>query len=596
MSQALLMIEEKINQVRHQPDSQKGAERARLTRASIVNKHTASNVEPLSWGNAATSLMMVLLIAFLGAIVLYAQKPPDAVAVNAPLTEFSSARAMKHLETIAQRPHPTGSEEHAQVRSYILAALTAEGLQTEVQTTPVVNNILARLKGTGEGKALLLVAHYDTVPSSPGAGDDGSAVVMMLETLRALKVGPPLMNDVIFLFSDGEEKGLLGAKAFTYNHPWARDVGLVLNFDARGTRGAALMFETSQGNGWLIRQFAQASPYPLASSFMQDVYHLLPNSTDFTIFKEAGLRGLNFAFIDGSSNYHSERDNLKNIDERSIQHEGSNALALTRHFGNVSLENSSAGDAVYFNLPGSTMIIYSMKLVLPLTLAVSLLYVALIVYGFRKERLTARGIAQGCLVIFLCVVSAALILTVIQPFLPSLRSAPANLSGENSNRSDLFMLSFVALTLAISSALHALFRRRASVENLMVGGLLWWVILMVLTSLYFPGASYLFTWPLLFSLVWCGLKLFRKERESELFELLAAQVFAIIAAMLIVTPAIYIIYVALTLNGAVPVMMLVALLSGLLIPHFKVMALANRWLWPSALGLIGVGLMVAGSL
>lgn len=561
----------------------------------MVTEHIASNVEALSWGNAATSLMMVLLIAFLGAIVLYAQRPPDAVAVNAPLTEFSSARAMKHLEAIAQRPHPAGSDEHAKVRSYILAALAAAGLQPEAQTTPVVNNIIARLKGTGEGKALLLVGHYDTVPSSPGASDDGSAVVMMLETLRALKVGPPLMNDVIFLFSDGEENGLLGAKAFTYNHPWARDVGLVLNFDARGTRGPALMFETSQGNDWLIRQFAQASPYPLASSFMQDVYHLMPNSTDFTIFKEAGLRGLNFAFIDGSSNYHSERDNLKNIDERSIQHEGSNTLALTRHLGNVSLETSGADDAVYFNILGS-MIIYSMKLVLPLTLSVSLLYAALIVYGFRKERLTASGIAQGFLVLFLCLVSAALILTIIQSLIPSLKTAPGQLSGENSNRSDLYMLSFVALTMAISSALYALFNRHVSMENLMVGGLLWWVILMVWTSLYFPGASYLFTWPLLFSLIWCGLKLVRKERESELFELLAAQVFAIIAAMLILTPAIYIIYVALTLNGAVPVVMLVALLAGLLIPHFKVMSLANRWLWPGAVGLLSVGLMVAGSL
>ena len=524
----------------------------------------------------ALGLMKVLLIVALGAIFLYQQKPPDAGVLNAPLTEFSSARAIKHLEAIAQRPHPMGSAEHVNVRNYILAALSAAGLQPEIQQTPVVNNIIARLEGTGQGKALLLVGHYDTVPSSPGASDDGSAVVMMLETLRAVRVGPRLENDVIFLFSDGEEDGLLGAKAFAYNHPWVRDVGLVLNFDARGTSGPALMFETSQENGWLIKQFAQQSPSPFASSFMQAVYQLLPNHTDFTIFKEAGLPGLNFAFIGEYSNYHNERDNLENVDERSIQHEGSNALALTRYFGNVSLENVRASDVVYFDLLGSTMIIYSMKLVLPLAFSVLLLYAALIVYGFRKRRLTVSGIAQGCLVLLLCLGSVALTLTIIQSVAPSLNTASGTLFAGNIQRSDLYMLCFVALGLAISSALYALFLRDVSSESLTVGGLFWWAMLMLWTSLYLPGSSYLFTWPLLFSLVWCGLKLIRKQSESESLTILVAQVLAVIATMLILTPAIYITYVALTLTGAVPVTMLVVLLSGLLIPLFNLESLMNK--------------------
>jgi hypothetical protein len=309
---------------------------------------------------------------------------------------------------------------------------------------------------------------------------------------------------------------------------------------------------------------------------MQAVYNLLPNNTDFTIFNEAGLPGLNFAFIDGYSNYHNEGDNLENVDERSIQHEGSNALALTRYFGNVSLENIGASNAVYFNLLGSTMIIYSMKVVLPLMFSILLLYAALLVYGFRKQRLTASGIAQGCLVLPLCLGSVALTLTIIQSVAPSLNTASGTLFAHNIQLNDLYMLCFVALALAISSVFYTLFLRHVSSENLMVGGLFWWAMLMLWTSFYLPGASYLFTWPLLFSLLWCGLKLIAKQREPESLRILAAQVFALIVTMLILTPAIYIIYVALTLRGALPVTMLVVLVSGLLIPHFNRKVLINK--------------------
>jgi len=103
----------------------------------------------------------------------------------------------------------------------------------------------------------MLVAHYDTVSRSPGAADDGAAVAALLETLRALNAGPPLRNDLIVLITDGEEPGMLGARAFVAEHPWLRDVGVVCNFEARGTRGPSIMFETSSDNGRLIREFAR---------------------------------------------------------------------------------------------------------------------------------------------------------------------------------------------------------------------------------------------------------------------------------------------------------------------------------------------------
>src|SRR5919202_6024012 len=220
--------------------------------------------------NAAIALLMFLVIT--GA-ALYGAIPtglPDPVPASAPPTEFSSERALEHVRAIAREPHPMGSPENEAARDYLLEELSALGLEPEVQRATAVTccshrgafgagtpeNVLARLEGTAKGgKAFLVTAHYDSVSTGPGASDDGAGVAAMLETIRALKAGPPLKNDVIFLFTDGEEPGLLGAKAFVDDHPWAKDVGAVLNLEADGNTGAARLFETSDDNGWVIRQF-----------------------------------------------------------------------------------------------------------------------------------------------------------------------------------------------------------------------------------------------------------------------------------------------------------------------------------------------------
>lgn len=256
----------------------------------------------------SAGILTFLFLMFWVILSLYQASPPAAVSANAPAADFSSGRAMTHVQMLAKQPHPMGSIEHGVVRDYIFNTLATNGLQPSIQTATAVNrtadsmlvaattqNVVARLQGTNNTKALLLSSHYDSRPQAFGASDDGAGVAAMLETLRALKSGAPLQNDVIFLFTDGEEDGLLGANAFTDEHPWAKDVGVVLNFDARGNSGPSMMFETSKSNGWLIQEFAKAAPYPVANSLLVEVYRLLPNSTDFTVFNAHGIQGLNFA-------------------------------------------------------------------------------------------------------------------------------------------------------------------------------------------------------------------------------------------------------------------------------------------------------------
>ena len=150
-------------------------------------------------------------------------------------------------------------------------------------------NVAARIKGSGKPglKAALLTAHYDSVPNAPGAADDGSGTATLLETLRALKAGPLPKRDIIALFTDGEETGLIGSKVFVGQtrgglgpgHPWMADVGLVLNIEAAGNRGPCCLFETSEQNGWLIREFARADPVAIGNSLSPASAWLLPGGS-----------------------------------------------------------------------------------------------------------------------------------------------------------------------------------------------------------------------------------------------------------------------------------------------------------------------------
>lgn len=176
------------------------------------------------------ALITLLILAALAVLSLYQITPPAAVAQGAPLTEFSSGRAMTHLAVIADKPHPLGSAEHENVAEYIIKELTALGLRPEIQETSIVSqrrgypfvgatvkNILVRLGGTNNSRAVLFTAHYDSVPTGPGASDDGAAVVAMLESLRALRAGAPLRNDLLFYSrmlkkSDFSEQKLLPMK------------------------------------------------------------------------------------------------------------------------------------------------------------------------------------------------------------------------------------------------------------------------------------------------------------------------------------------------------------------------------------------------
>jgi len=322
-------------------------------------------------------LLLPLFIIVFASLSLLSRAPPIAMDTSAEKSVFSADRALQHLTHIAKAPHPTGSDAIKELKHYLLNELEGLGLRTEIQQTEVINNtaygpriasienIIAVKRGLNpDAKKLALMAHYDSRENSFGASDDGSGIITILETLRALNYLPELENDLVVLFTDGEETGLFGAKAFT-QHPLAKQIGLILNFEARGSSGPVVMFETSDNNAALISEFVKAAPYPQADSLAYAIYKKMPNSTDLTETKNAGIPGLNFAFSGSFFDYHSMGDRAENISADSVQHAGSYALALTQHFGHLSLpiseENKAYEDAVYFNITAHQLISYPLS-------------------------------------------------------------------------------------------------------------------------------------------------------------------------------------------------------------------------------------------
>ncbi len=508
---------------------------------------------------------------------------------------------MQLLQTLAQKPRPLGSAQHMAIRDTLVRRLEKLGFATEIQNAVVtgpgnnpvirISNIIAHRKGKENSKPLLLMAHYDAVPGSYGASDAGSAVAAIFETLRALQHLPPLKNDLIVLITDGEELGLVGARAFVQHHPLAKDIGLVLNFEARGSRGTSLLFETNANNGRLIREFIQAAPYPAGNSLAIEVYKFMPNDTDFSVFKRAGIQGLNFAYIDGHQHYHTPQDNLDTIDEGSLQHHGSYALALTTHFGNMDLRRLDAPDHVYFTPWRNFMVVYSNGQALMLVLVAMFIFLVGVRLIFEKELLTTKGILTGFLAVFLSMLIAAGVFFLIQMLIQSLFPWPhfrALLYVEKTTLAGAVLVIF-----AISGFIYTGFTHQQGVWNITTGALIVWSVLTILSAWYFPGASFLFLWPFIFSALGMALSFLLKCELQSGWKSALILFFTAFPVVVMLSPLVYMMLLSLTIRTLPVIMVLCALFISLLIPHLHLLIGTKR----SPLlfgGMAAAGLLIIG--
>lgn len=377
-------------------------------------------------------LALVVAVAGLLAYGLWTLPSPKA----ADYEGFSSARVVEDIAVISKEHHSVAHpEERAKVREYLVERLKGLGADTvmiygydslvgpknrHVVYTFDADNILAEFapENASDSTAyLMFVAHYDSRYSQPmpkqdtvwsyGAADDGYGVGVTLETVsHLLKQRADWKQGVKVLFTDAEEVGMYGMTAQWENNREVFDnVGLMINIEARGPMGPALLFETCPGSEKIMDLYADAAKYHYTYSLTTVVYTFMPNFTDFTIVKDY-IPGMNFSTITDVNHYHTDKDNFSNISEKSIQHYGEQVLPISQEY----VMNDKYADKDYFRAENDTVNftipllgLFNFSKTIYMIINVVFFVLFLLVFGLEKIRgrlKSAAGVFKVSAIIF----------------------------------------------------------------------------------------------------------------------------------------------------------------------------------------------------
>lgn len=369
-------------------------------------------------------LFAVVASAFL-AYGLWTMPKPQ----SADYEGFSSARVVEDIKVISQKHHSVAHpQERAEVRNYLVERLQGLGADTvmlmrydslkgpqnkHVEYTFDATNIVAEFSPAAGASTvaptwLMLVAHYDSRYSQPmprdtvwsyGAADDGYGLGVILESVSlALKNRQDWKQGVKVLFTDAEEVGMMGMKAAWENDRAIFDnVGLVLNVEARGPWGPALLFEACPGNDKVQDLYASVAKYPYTYSLTTVVYGFMPTFTDFSIIKDS-VPGLNFSTIADINHYHTDKDNFSNISEKSIQHYGAQMHPIVMEYltGEQYADKDylrSDKDKVNFTIPVFGLFSFSKTGYMIVNIVVFVLFLLLFALEALRGRVKAGKVA-----------------------------------------------------------------------------------------------------------------------------------------------------------------------------------------------------------
>ena len=330
------------------------------------------------------------LVAGLSVLIL-----PSPAPTTADPTTFSAERAMASINRLADEPHSVlRREAHDRARDDVVGMFTDLGYTPTVHSDPLfdfsipedketfdmlsteqqaavkdatADTIVVDVPGKSE-RTMALMAHYDSATveadenghqqitdgTSLGAADDGYGVATIVETLRALKAeGRQPENSLKIVITDGEEVGLVGARNEMRHHRADyENVDLVLNLEARGTSGPALMFETSSNNSAVAGYFLSHVKQPVTGSLLPSLYARMPNTTDMAALIPEGFTVLNIAAIGEAEHYHHPTDAPRYVDHSTLQHYGDQVLDLARAwaFDGQAPTLTADGDLHFFQL------------------------------------------------------------------------------------------------------------------------------------------------------------------------------------------------------------------------------------------------------
>ena len=242
---------------------------------------------------------------------------------------------------------------------------------------------------------VLVNAHYDSVSIGFGATDDGIGVVSILQLIKYFSSkGQQPKKGIVALLNNGEEDYLNGALAFGV-HPISKFPHSFLNLEGAGAGGRATLFRSTDTE---VTRYYQSSKYPFGAVVSGDAFKrgIIRSETDYSVFtKEYGMRGLDVAFMEPRSRYHTSQDDARHTSQASLYHMLSAALSTMQGLtsdtsttfegkdpdkGKVASGKGSTG--VWFDIYGSAMAVFRLRTLF--ALSVTLLVVAplsLIVIG-----------------------------------------------------------------------------------------------------------------------------------------------------------------------------------------------------------------------
>lgn len=337
---------------------------------------------------------------------------------------FSAQRVADDLRVISKEPHSIQHPKERKVlRDFLFHRLQQMGGKAQVfeyDTIPSkiggkfsYSNVYAEFASPlpDSSSYILLVAHYDSrfrqkvgkdTVYSFGAADDGYGLGVILELVGlALDYRDEWKQGIKVLFTDAEEHNLDGMRsAWQENREIFNGVNLMVNIDARGVKGPALLFETSPGNEKVLDLYSYAKR-PQGFSLTTFVYKLLPNNTDFSIVKDT-IPGMNFAVVDNLKYYHTDLDNYSNISLKSVQHYGDQLEPVMYEYltgEEYGVSNAFVGekDVVFFGLPLLGLFVFSKTGYLILNIAVFALFAFVLYMYTRYKMIPVQGILRAFL-------------------------------------------------------------------------------------------------------------------------------------------------------------------------------------------------------
>ncbi|MFL6676407.1 MAG: M28 family peptidase [Massilia sp.] len=529
----------------------------------------------------AATLATIALLAWLA---LRSDPLPEPLPPSAPQPAFSAARAYVHVQALAREPRPIASTANAKARQYIVDQLRAAGLEPQVQTATVrnvaidwlantqvtlgvVHNIVARKAGAATDRAsrpaLLVAAHYDSGAGTLGAADGAASAAAMLETLRALNAAPPLANDVLFLFSDGEQAGSLGAMGFVDEHPWARRVGLGLQFDHSGNRGPLVLYRASNGDGDAVAGWAKSGGHH-GSSLMAEVYQARYGAPSAGPLDKLGVPVLHFASTEGRLGPNGAYDTPARLHQATLQHEGDTMLALLKHFGNARLaREEKASGQVYFTLPFVGVVHYPMALVWPFTRLACLLMVGVCVLAIQRAGVAPVDITHAAFGFMLAAAAPMLTAYLLWQSLPALQRNYSLDALNGGHGAHWHLLAFTSIAAGLFVYLQRRLRHAVGTPAAALGVMCFTTMALVMASALAPGASYVLLWPLLATQAAFAALLSRRVTVLTRGHALPVIVAGAAPAVLLIAPAVRDLFDAFSPNRMILPLALFAVLLGL---------------------------------